>query len=173
MELAFATTVCIGGTALLFHLVVEVARRRSGTTALIGLSAMLFFWILTSVLVLPCFCAELVPWSAIKRCLRGARGGDDGTSATGSGSLPQFIDLNVLPREPPVHGRAPVAHHIPAYEQRDAARLDDGASVCAVCLGEVRKEEMVKAAARVPPHVTCSTGRCIDPWLHDHSTCPV
>ncbi|GJM90740.1 hypothetical protein PR202_ga07048 [Eleusine coracana subsp. coracana] len=87
MDLAFATTVCIGGTALLLHLVVEVARRRSGTTALIGLSGMLFFWILTSVLVLPCFCAELVPWSAIKRCLRGAgrqrhaKGGDDVAAA--------------------------------------------------------------------------------------------
>lgn len=83
----------------------------------------------------------------------------------GNGRLPQSdvgdqshgMDMDVLPREPPVHGGVNATSVIiPACEQPDCSP-SDGAPECSVCREEVEWREMVR---RFPACLQVSHQRC-------------
>ncbi|BAS98095.1 Os06g0535900 [Oryza sativa Japonica Group] len=113
----------------------------------------------------------------------------DGAAAAAAAAGPaQTADLPLqqpaaLPREAPAEGdlrglgasSSPVfvVAVLPAYAWRKKAAVDgdDGDGECAICLGEVRRGQVVK---QLPACTHLFHARCIDKWLiTSQGTCPV
>ncbi|CAN6230928.1 unnamed protein product [Urochloa humidicola] len=104
--LAIATAACLGLPAALVYAIVRVAAaRRFGAT--FALAIVLVFWVTISLAYYPRVCADIVPWSALLRRLRGCR------RQRGDGAVPVVAPLPTLLPPPFVPDDRTLAPHEP------------------------------------------------------------
>ncbi|TVU33155.1 hypothetical protein EJB05_24941, partial [Eragrostis curvula] len=189
IALAVAHAACVALPGALVYAIVRMASSspQQHVLATAALSVALVFWVGTCSVYYVRVCAELVPWSALGRCLPCRR---RGRQLPGAGAMPQYAvrrpgghsgggDVDALPREPPARlVGARVRDNdddddgiVPAHEQQRGPDDDGGgeSTCCAICLGELENGK------RLPACQHEFHAPCIDLWLHrhGHSTCPV